>query len=50
MFIGIEKDIIYLLRRKEIELRELLVGGIVEVDRCVMKGIEIGLQLLKIDF
>jgi hypothetical protein len=49
MFVRVREDVVYLLRGEEIELGEFLVGGMVEVDGCVMKGIEVRLELLIID-
>ena len=32
MFVGVHEDVIYLLRREEMELAQFLVGGVIEVD------------------
>ena len=50
VFVGVEEDVVYLARGEEAELGEFFVRGVVEVDRGVMKGVEIRLQLLVIDF
>ena len=50
VFVGVEEDVVYLAGGEEAQLGELLVRGVVEVDRGVMKGVEIRLELLVIDF
>ena len=50
MSVRIREDVVNLLRGKEIELLQFFVGGVIEVNRRVVQGIEVGLQLLVVHF
>ena len=45
MFVRIHQNLVYLLRRKKIELLQLFVRGVIQIDRLFVKRIQIGLQL-----
>ena len=49
MLIGVYEDVINLPRREEIELRELFIGGMVEVNGRFVKEVEVRLELFIID-
>ena len=48
MSVGVQKDIIYLPRRKKIQLLQLLIARLIQVDRLLVQRVQIRLQLLKI--
>lgn len=50
MLIGVQEDVINLFRGEEIELRELFVGGMVEVNGRFVQEVEVRLELFVIDF
>ena len=50
MAVGIGKDIVDLLRREKRQLAEFFVGRSIEVDRGIVQGIEVGLQLFVVGF
>ena len=50
MSVRVREDVVNLLRGKEIELLQFFVGGVVEVNRRVVQGIEVRLQLFVVHF
>ena len=45
MFVRVSEDVVYLARGEKIELAQFFVGSVIEVNRRVMKRVEVCLQL-----